>query len=429
MQEENHLKAAKLKMDRVREENERLKLTLSQVMKDYHSLKMQFNDIVQEDHPKKISTDSDPSDDESEFVSLRLGRFSGDLKLGKKKRTSYNENKSAKKGELDGLELGLDCKSCVSNSTQVSKNLKPEKSFDESREEGNFIEEFHKRAKASTSGCDDILLHSPLKKPRVSVRTVCNTQTMNDGCQWRKYGQKIAKGNPCPRAYYRCTVSSSCPVRKQVQRCMNDMTILTTTYEGTHNHPLPPAASTMASATSAAVAMLNCSSTASPPVHGGSATSATTSPSLLGFNFTSKNPTTNSHFPTATISSSQSHPTVILDLTHDNKFSSSLFSNIHTHSSPMSLNFSSFNNPWEGKFSTFSQPSVYNNSIHASHNDHKIAVATKDITCDSTFQSVLAAAITSYFGSNVDGKSSSFSQPWRNFLNKFTQPMDSQQKN
>ncbi|GJN33996.1 hypothetical protein PR202_gb22627 [Eleusine coracana subsp. coracana] len=81
-------------------------------------------------------------------------------------------------------------------------------------------------------------------EPRPKVRTVrvraeppdAEANVVKDGYQWRKYGQKVTRDNPYPRAYFRCAYAPSCPVKKKVQRCAEDSSVLVAQYEGEHNH-------------------------------------------------------------------------------------------------------------------------------------------------------------------------------------------------
>ncbi|CAA0815371.1 Probable WRKY transcription factor 20 [Striga hermonthica] len=80
----------------------------------------------------------------------------------------------------------------------------------------------------------------PIREPRVVVQTVSEVDILDDGYRWRKYGQKVVRGNPNPRSYYKCT-HSGCPVRKHVERASHDPKAVITTYEGKHNHDVPTA--------------------------------------------------------------------------------------------------------------------------------------------------------------------------------------------
>ncbi|XP_066366234.1 probable WRKY transcription factor 26 isoform X1 [Miscanthus floridulus] len=78
----------------------------------------------------------------------------------------------------------------------------------------------------------------PVREPRLVVQTLSEIDILDDGFRWRKYGQKVVKGNPNPRSYYKCT-TVGCPVRKHVERASHDTRAVITTYEGKHNHDVP----------------------------------------------------------------------------------------------------------------------------------------------------------------------------------------------
>lgn len=41
--------------------------------------------------------------------------------------------------------------------------------------------------------------HRTVTEPRIIVQTTSEVDLLDDGYRWRKYGQKVVKGNPYPR--------------------------------------------------------------------------------------------------------------------------------------------------------------------------------------------------------------------------------------
>ncbi|XP_073317963.1 probable WRKY transcription factor 32 [Primulina huaijiensis] len=126
---------------------------------------------------------------------------------------------------------------------QIPETKQQESSGSDETMEINFKDEYvdgpvcenrQKRSSAAELGP----LSKPGKKSEFVVHAAGDMGISGDGYRWRKYGQKMVKGNPHPRNYYRCT-SAGCPVRKHTEKAMDYTCAVVITYRGVHDHDMP----------------------------------------------------------------------------------------------------------------------------------------------------------------------------------------------
>ncbi|XP_060209632.1 WRKY transcription factor 1-like [Lycium barbarum] len=214
-------------------------------------------DVVSGELRKRLSADADAqasknNQEESKHPST-CQEVSSKVQLSQSNKRIKSEADASGSSQLSSLPKDSDAKSCGSESGVEDKvvPLLSGKASDSSGQmqspntEVSASESYQQRVTYPIKHEKALDKLQPRRNPDTSVHGMTSDQAATlfkvpekpseDGHNWRKYGQKLVRGNEFTRSYYKCTYSN-CLAKKQVERS-HDGHITDIHYIGKHEHP------------------------------------------------------------------------------------------------------------------------------------------------------------------------------------------------